>query len=143
MARTEIGSIIDALVEIEKGLTGAEAVYDETPLSVAATPAWLNFPLTGELNEGSQIADDHHTLGCACVKREGLLPADEALMRPMITRFADALSDNLTLNGTVTLVQETTYEYGLIEILSAPDDPMFGILFRVRVFVDDNVDVST
>jgi len=142
MARTAIGSIIDELVTIEAALTGTKATYDEMPESIAATPAWLNFPLSGILNEHSGMSDDEHVIGCACVVRRALSPSDETLMRPMITRFADALSDNITLGGTVMSILETTYEYGLIETLSSPEDLMFGIMFRVRVHCQESITVS-
>ena len=142
MARTEIGLIIDELVTLEKTLTETAAAFDETPETVGATPAWLNFPRSGTLNEQTGWAEDNHTLVCACVKRRALLPADEAMMRPLITKFPDLLSDNLSLGGTVAHVDEVRYEYGLIEGLSSPEEPMFGVLFTVDVTCKDTVSVG-
>ena len=55
----------------------------------------------------------------------------------MITRFADALHADLTLGGTVTVVESIRYEYGFIERLSTQDDVFFGVLFEVDVRVND------
>lgn len=142
MARTQIGTIIQELVNLEQTLTGADTAYVDTPESLGATPAWLNFPIRGELSAQTGWAEDRHTIGCACVKRRALLSRDEQLMRPLITQFPDLLCANLTLNGTVEFIDRITYTYGLIEALSSPDEPVFGILFEVEVVVKDTIDVG-
>jgi hypothetical protein len=142
MARTEIGLIIDVLVAHEVGITGTYATYDETPESFGMGPAWLNFPMSGELTAQTGWGEDVHTIGCACVKRRSLLPADEATMRPMITRFADAIHADLSLGGRVEHVGAIRYRYGLIGALSSETEPVFGVLFEVDVKVKDVITVG-
>ena len=149
MARTTIGSIIDVLVTHEESLTPSVTslssfnVYDEAPENVAS-PAWLNFPERGAFPHavgpgGADFSEDQHVIVCACVKNRALLPEDEKLMRPLITEFPDALSGDLTLGDTVAHIDTVEYEYGLIEAYSSPNQPMFGVLFRVTVTVKDAV----
>jgi hypothetical protein len=143
MARTTLGSIIDELVTIQNTLSNTEAVYDEIPENIAATPAWINFPLAGELNEISDgLSEDQHTIGCAYCTYRSILPRDDALIRPMVTAFPDKLSQNLTLNGAVTHIDSVEYEYGEIELLSSPEQVMIGILFRIQVTVKDGITIS-
>ena len=97
----------------------------------------INYPRTGSLNAQTGWAEDRHTILCACVKRTALKSGDEELMRPMITRFPDVLHANLTLNGTVAHITEVRYEYGLIDVLSTPEEQFFGVLFEVDVIVKD------
>lgn len=137
MARTELGDIIEQVVALERTVTGTKAAYVDTPENIASAPAWINFPRTGEFTAQTGWAEDRHTLACACVKRGALKPSDERLMRPMITRFPDVLHANLTLGGTVAHIETIRYDYGLIEVLSTPDDWYFGVLFEVVVIVKD------
>lgn len=142
MARTEIGLIIDQLRALEETITGTSVTYDETPETIGDTPAWINMPFQGRLDAMTGWSEDQHVIVCACLTRRSLLPADEALMRPMITRFADAVHGSLTLGGTVAHVGTIEYEYGYIETFSSPDQPMFGVLFRVEVIVKDTITVA-
>ena len=137
MARTEMGDIIEELVTLERAITGTRAAYAEGPESIASAPAWVNFPRAGMFSAQTGWGDDLHTLACACVKRGALHTGDERLMRPMITRFPDALHANLTLNGKITAVEAIRYEYGLIEVLSTEEESFFGVLFEVDLRVND------
>lgn len=142
MARTEIGLIIDQLRALEEAVTGTAVTYDETPETVGDTPAWINMPYQGELSALTGWSEDRHVIICACLTRRSLLPSDEALMRPMITRFPDRVHASLTLSSTVAHVGRIEYEYGYIEAFSTPNDPMFGVLFRVEVIVKDTITVA-
>lgn len=142
MARTEIGLIIDQLRALEETITGTSVTYDETPETIGDTPAWVNMPYQGQLSAMTGWAEDQHIIICACLTRRSLLPSDEALMRPMITRFADALHASLTLSGVVAHIGAIEYEYGYIETFSSPDQPMFGVLFRVEVICKDTITVA-
>jgi len=143
MARTELGDIIDELVTLERQLTGSKVAYDEAPESIATAPAWLNFPMRGTFRAQTGWSEDSHTMGCACVKRRALMAQDEALMRPLITQFPDLLHQNLMLNGTVAHIQDIRYQYGVIETLSSPEEPMWGVMFEVDFIVKDVITVDT
>ena len=142
MARTEIGLIIDQLRTLEAAVTGTSVTYDETPETIGDTPAWVNMPMQGEMSAQTGWAEDRHTIICACLTRRSLLPSDEALMRPMITRFPDKVHAALTLSSTVAHVGRIEYEYGYIDAFSTPDLPMFGVLFRVEVICKDTITVA-
>lgn len=143
MARTQLDTIIDELVTLEQGITGAEISYADVPEGVAAAPCWLNMPLRGRMTSPTKDkSEDVHTIVCACVKRRALSPADDALMKPFITKFMDELDGSQSLSGNVEFIVEVRYEYGLIETLSSPDDLMFGVYFEVDVMVKDDIAVS-
>ena len=135
MARTELGAIIDELVTHQTTLDVGPA-YDEPPESIDQ-PCWLNFPVSGSLNTFAHGAEDFHTIGICYVMGRSLLEINAKKARPIITKLADQLDGDLDLGATVEFWMGLRYEYGLIETISSPEMPLFGLYFELDVVVKD------
>ena len=113
---TTVESIIDALVTLEKALAGVAAAHDETPESLNALPAFVNYPGPTESSWGSFGAIQRtYTVVAELHVARGELKRAEAVCRPYINKFEAAVYADPTLGGVVLHVPSIRTRYGQSE----------------------------
>lgn len=113
---TTYEAVFTALAAIERGITGVEEAYDRTPEKLVVFPSFINYPATGEtIMESANQLRSLYTLVAELHVMRGILPEAEAIVRPFINRFEDAIYADLTLTSTVATVNAIRHRYGSVE----------------------------
>lgn len=116
-----VESIIDALVTLEKAITGIAAAHDETPESLNALPAFVNYPATTETTWGTFGSVERvYTIVAELHVARPELKRAEAVCRPYINRFEAAVLADHTLGGVVLHIPTVRSRYGESEWGSVP-----------------------
>ena len=125
-----VAAVITQLVTVEAALSGILQAHDETPEGLGALPAFINYPLRGEVIGGTpgQIKGIHTVRAEVHLTRANL-PTAESLARPYIDSFPKAIWDDPTLGGTVDTVIRVGYEYGRLEF---GDKIHLGVQFEIE-----------
>jgi len=108
-----VAAVITKLAEIESGLSGIKHAYDETPEALTVFPCCINYPLRGTITGGpAGVRTGIHVVVCEFHLSRQILPQAEAMARPYIDSFANAIWSDPRLGGVVDTVLELRYEYG-------------------------------
>ena len=124
-----IQAVITKLAEIEAGLSGIKAAYDETPEALTVFPCFINYPRRGTYKcGGGPTKEGTQTIRCELHVTRQILPQAETVARPYIDSFVDAVFADPNLGGACVMVTEIRWEYGNLEFAG---ETHLGIQFEV------------
>lgn len=132
-----IAAIITQLATVEATISGVVAAYDETPESLNEFPCFINYPISGtyKCGSGTQKAGIQ-TIGVELHVTREVLPEAEAVARPFIDLFTDAIFADIQLDNTCVSVTEIRWEYGELKFAN---ETHLGIKFMLDVSVRETV----
>lgn len=113
---TAFEDVLTQLATVERTITGVKEAYDRTPEKLVVFPSFINYPARGETTmEAASQLHSLYTVVCELHVMRGVLPEAEAVARPFINRFEDAIFADPTLDSTVSVVNAVRHNYGSVE----------------------------
>ena len=132
-----IQAIITQLATVEAAIDGVVAAYDETPESLNEFPCFINYPVSGTYRCGSgTMKAGIQTIGAELHVTREVLPEAEAVARPFIDLFTDAIFEDIQLDSNCVAVTEIRWEYGQLKFAN---ETHLGVKFLLDVSVRETV----